>query len=87
MASTQARIGQTWEWWPVSKKLGDNRLEPGETRPVDLELAMPDTPVTVELTVTHVRIADEAADYHHLDPETYPRSRVVLQQTGTVSPL
>jgi hypothetical protein len=25
----EERIGQTWTWWPVAQRTGDNRLAPG----------------------------------------------------------
>jgi len=58
------RIGQRWEWSPVAKKVGDNRLSPGESRDYRLTFEMPETPVVVTATVTHVRLTEDNLSYH-----------------------
>lgn len=90
------RIGQTWQWSPVARKLADNRLLPGEKREIGLAL-----PATAEinrlvLTVRHVRLTAENARYMKQDAAHaekpyaqkiaqigmhYPFSRFIYQET------
>jgi len=62
--ASEHRIGQRWEWRPVAKKVGDNRLKPGETRDYALSFQMPDGPVQVRARVTHVRLTQDNMRYH-----------------------
>jgi len=72
------RIGQLWEWWPAPKKLDDNRLTPGESRPVSVR--RPDTAVAWTVEVRSHRINGEAAAYHGL--ADYPASRQTQKLEG-----
>lgn len=76
------RVGQVWIWWPEARKLGDTRLEPGETAALTLDFAQPEGGADVVLTVEHVRISDENADFHQL--WDYPRRRVVHRVSRSV---
>lgn len=77
LAETTTRLGQTWDWGDAAtgraaRRLADDRLRPGETRALDLELpaAGPDAAVVVELQ--HVRLSADNARYMQqaaLDPE------------------
>jgi len=58
------RIGQRWQWSPVAKKLGDNRLKPGESRDYTLSFSMPDGPVVIKTRVRHVRLTQSNWKYH-----------------------
>ncbi len=58
------RIGQDWEWSPVARKLGDNRLRPGEARAYTLSFEMPPSPVDIRVSVTHVRLTEANQRYH-----------------------
>jgi hypothetical protein len=58
------RIGQRWQWQPVAKKLGDNRLKPGDSRDYVLRFEMPAAPVQVDVQVRHVRLTEENFRYH-----------------------
>jgi len=72
------RIGQTWEWWPVPRKLTDNRLAPLEVR--ELRIPRPETAVGWALVATSHRISAEALEFHDLG--NYPSSRVTHQRIG-----
>ena len=72
------RIGQTWEWWPAPRKLGDNRLAPLEARTI--RIGRPHGASKWSLVATSHRISPEAAQYHGLDG--YPASRVTHQRRG-----
>lgn len=67
-----ARIGQTWEWWPVAKKLDDNRLAPRESRTWTLQ--PPPGAAAATLEASSHRMTDDTAAFHAL--EGYPRSVV-----------
>jgi hypothetical protein len=71
------RIGQTWEWYPAPKKIGDNRLSPREERRVSIPV--PDGAASAEIVASNHRISKKNADYHHLDG--YPRSVEVSRMT------
>ncbi len=61
------RIGQEWEWHPVARKLGDNRLKPLEERRETVRFAgVAGGPYNVEVRVINIRINREAAEYHDL---------------------
>lgn len=64
------RFGQTWEWWPEPKKLGDTRLLPQEVR--SYEIPAPAGAVKAVVSASSHRISEETANYHHLGD--YPRS-------------
>ncbi len=62
------RIGQKWEWYPVAKKLSDNRLAPLEHRE-RVFIAPPGARKALVVASSH-RMSPETADYHHL--KDYP---------------
>ncbi len=66
------RIGQKWEWWPVAKKLDDNRLAPRESR--TWTVPPPAGAVSAVIEASSHRMTDETAAFHHLDD--YPRALV-----------
>jgi len=66
------RIGQSWEWWPEVKKLGDNRLEPKESR--SHAVPVPATAVGARVEASSHRMTEEAIEFHDL--EGYPVSIV-----------
>ncbi|HND28892.1 MAG TPA: hypothetical protein PLA94_02800 [Myxococcota bacterium] len=72
----EERLGQTWEWWPTPKKLGDNRLAPGESR--ELVWEPPPGTTTARLSVGRYRMTEEAAKYHNL--VDYPLGEVYWEQ-------
>ena len=67
------RIGQQWEWWPKAKRIADTRLNPLEERIEILKFTAGNiSPRTrVRVTVTNVRMTEEAAKFHHLNGK-YP---------------
>ncbi|MFK7926960.1 MAG: multiheme c-type cytochrome [Myxococcota bacterium] len=66
----QVRIGQTWEWHPIPKKVADNRLQPDEQR--TNTIPWPAAAERAELRASSHRISRKNADYHKLGD--YPRS-------------
>ena len=62
--TTEHRIGQSWEWSPVARKIGDNRLKPGESREYTLDFSMPQSGVEVRARVVHVRLTQDNWSYH-----------------------
>ena len=58
------RIGQVWEWHPVSRKLSDNRLKPKEARDHQWSFTMPTEDVELKVSVDHVRMSSENLNYH-----------------------
>ncbi|MCH7666650.1 MAG: hypothetical protein IH936_12060 [Acidobacteria bacterium] len=72
------RIGQTWEWWPVPRKLADDRLAPLEVR--ELRIPRPETAAAWTLVATSHRISAEALEFHDL--ADYPSSRVTHERMG-----
>lgn len=66
------RIGQTWEWWPEVKKLGDNRLSPREQRVYSVPVPVGAVGATIQAS-SH-RMTEETVEYHHLGD--YPVSVV-----------
>ena len=83
-AETTARIGQQWEWWPTARKLSDNRLAPGEARPVALSVVMPAGGLEIDVALDHVRISPENAGYHDLGD--YPTRRRVVDRHARIRP-
>ena len=67
LESRSVRIGQQWEWWPKAKRIADTRLKPLEERVETLKFAAPTSPTAkVRITVTNVRMSQEAAKFHRL---------------------
>lgn len=71
----EARIGQTWTWWPVAQRTGDNRLAPGERRAMTAPLPRGVPLDALELRLDHERISAENAAHHDLS--NYARMRTV----------
>ncbi|MFT7520321.1 MAG: hypothetical protein ACI9MC_002466 [Kiritimatiellia bacterium] len=64
------RMGQEWEWHPKPRKLGDTRLQPGETR--ELHVAAPEGAITAQVLASSHRMSAQNAEFHHLGD--YPLS-------------
>ncbi len=71
------RIGQEWTWHPAPRKLSDNRLTPGERRP--LRAPIPAGATRVQVRATSHRMSEENARYHGLTG--YPLSVVTHERT------
>ena len=71
--SRSIRIGQRWEWWPKARRIADTRLKPLEARTETLRFTAvkASQAVKVRVTVTNVRMTEEAAKFHHLNGK-YP---------------
>ena len=85
LAVEQLRIGQVWEWWPVARKVSDNRLAPGESMTLSLLLPSLERPVTIEASLDHVRISPANAQYHDLGAYPARRRIDVIQQAVSLS--
>jgi len=70
------RIGQQWQWWPKTKKLGDNRLKPLEQRLETVEFRTTQ-PASLRVTVSNCRLSQQNARYHNLEGR-YPLEAQVL---------
>ena len=68
--SWSTRVGQTWEWWPAPRKLGDNRLAPREERTE--RVPVPEGADTAVVVASSHRMTPETAAYHELGD--YPLS-------------
>ena len=81
LQDTTIWIGQKWQWWPVAKKLKDNRLKPLETRIFPFEFAIPEqtTALRFRAVVRTHRMTREIAEQAGL-LEIYPLSIVSLKQ-------
>ena len=84
LSAAELRIGQKWEWWPVARRLSDNRLAPGESKVVKMMVEVPDLAGSFAVTgwVDHVRISPENAAYHDLGD--YPTRRRVYTRDATI---
>lgn len=81
IAKTQGRVGESWEWYPVAKKLSDNNLNPGETRSYNFkQLLNAKGKYTLETKVTKHRMTEEAAKYNKID-SSYPRSISIYEKS------
>jgi hypothetical protein len=61
------RIGQQWEWWPKARKVADTRLRPLEERVETLTFRAPKPgQARLRISVTNVRMTEQAAKFHHL---------------------
>ena len=92
-AKYSERFGQTWQWSPVAMQLGDNRIEPGETRWVQWRQPMSAETVTIEVKVRHIRLSADNLRYHielvkqgHDGPtlsalQSYPTERELFSKT------
>lgn len=75
IAGARARLGQRWIWWPLARKLDDDRLAPGQVRSWEVPFVMPQEGARVELSLEHYRISPENAAFHGL--ADYATHRVV----------
>jgi hypothetical protein len=81
IAKTQGRVGESWEWYPVAKKLSDNNLNPGEARSYNFkQLLNAKGKYTLETKVTKHRMTEEAAKYNKID-NSYPRSISIYEKS------
>jgi hypothetical protein len=76
------RVGQTWEWWPTPRQLGDNRVPPGGQRTE--RAPIPAGAVDAALVVTRNRMTPETRDYHHLGD--YPIGAEVKREIIPLNP-
>jgi hypothetical protein len=85
LASSEQRIGQTYEWYPEVRQVADNRLAPLESRQWTLEfVAPPDGVVTLHLEASKWRISPENLAYHDLEGR-YVAGRVFVDETATLT--
>ena len=77
------RIGSIYEWWPEIKLLSDNRIKPGESLFIDLDLSSDAVPTRVEIKAHKMRMYQEAFDYHELEGR-YVRGRIFHQSSWTI---
>lgn len=82
IATERVRFGERWEWWPVAKKLADERLAPGSSRTMRLRGRVPRDSgagdVILTVTVTNHRITDSNAAVSRLGIG-YPRRATVAR--------
>lgn len=77
----EEKIGETWEWHPVAKKLSDNNLKPCEKRNFHLNYSANTKGIhTVNFEVTKHRLSKESAQYNEL-PDSYPLFISIFQKT------
>jgi hypothetical protein len=70
ITSSENRIGETWEWYPIAKKLSDNNMEIGEERSYVLNLNPPfPGKYTLSAKVTKHRMDEKTAEYNGLGEE------------------
>jgi nitrate/TMAO reductase-like tetraheme cytochrome c subunit len=67
------RIGELWEWYPSAKKIGDNNLNPGESRVYKIATKLPKGNYRFMLKAYKHRITDEMVVYNKLG-DSYPTS-------------
>lgn len=81
------RIGEEWEWHPVAKKLGDNNLNPGESRSFPLNIKIDQSgKYTLYVKVSKHRLTPESAQYNKLGKD-YPLFIDVYNQNLTFTVL
>lgn len=100
LAEKVERIGQTWQWSPVARKVADNRLLPGEKREIPFALNAAAETDSIVLAVRHIRLTAENAQYMKQDAahaekpyaqkiaqieSHYPFSRVIYRETLKLS--
>lgn len=79
------RIGETWTWSPVAKKISDNNLKVGEVRKISFSQGgLEPGKYTVEIVVEKFRMSRENADYHKLSDE-YPISRIIYSEEKKIT--
>ncbi len=67
IASADERIGAVYQWYPEIKKLSDDRLRPGESRDLVLDIPAAAGPVTLTLTASKWRLTEENIAFHNLE--------------------
>ncbi len=67
IAEKTERVGQTWQWTPVARKIGDNRILPGEKREIRFTLSSATEIHSIVLEARHVRLTAENARYMKQD--------------------
>ena len=77
------RIGETWEWYPIAKKITDNNMNPGEERTYILDAQLKEKgKYVVKATVTKHRMDEKTAQYNKLG-EDYPLMITVFEKDYT----
>lgn len=71
VAEDSFRIGEQWEWYPVAKKVGDNNLDPGESREYQITTLLDEGEYKFELNAYKYRTTQEMAKYNKLG-DSYP---------------
>ena len=96
IAEQTERIGQTWQWSPVARKVADNRILPGEKREMQFHFTAAPEIHSLILEARHVRLTTENARYMKQDAAHaektyaqkiaqieahYPFSRVIFKES------
>jgi nitrate reductase cytochrome c-type subunit len=80
------RIGQTWTWNPA-RKLGENRIRPGESREIIFE---PPASARLVLDVLNVRLSKSSAEHmvktENLDEQLLPHANQMIKELGRLYP-
>jgi hypothetical protein len=85
VAVQKGRIGETWEWYPVAKKISDNNLYPKERRTYRLtSKALEPGNYILNTRVTKHRMDQKTADFNKLTDE-YPLFITVFDKSNTIS--
>lgn len=84
LISEEHRVGQRWEWYPVARKVDDNRLAPGETRAWEHRFTLPEGGAALRVELDHVRISPENTGHHDLGD--YPTRRRVKSEARQIRP-
>ena len=72
LARSELTIAQRYQWYPVVRKLSDDRLAAGAQATATLRFRTPRGAYRLVARALNQRISDANADYHHL-PAWYPR--------------
>lgn len=65
------RIGEHWKWYPVAKKIGDNNLNPGESREYKISALLEDGGYVFIIKSYKYRTTEEMVEYNKLG-DSYP---------------
>ncbi len=74
------RIGEHWEWYPVAKKIGDNNLDPGESRAYEISSVLPKGDYQFVLKAYKYRTTEEMVVYNKLG-DSYPTNIKFAEKT------
>ena len=78
--STQFRIGEEWQWYPVAKKIADNNIKSKEDREYHYSTILKQEGAMYFLAeITKHRITKENAEYNKL-PADYPRFITIFSE-------